>query len=432
MYFGNSLERLLNILEISMVRLAKAIHVDSSLVNRWVNNKRIPSYRSDYIEKISEYLSECVHNSYQSSKIDEIYELVFSGTVENITTKDKIKGILLETQGYSYERKRLNNSKSDLSLNQTLLDDGALNFSSMDRILFGSEDILKTCLAMLSKVITSKPTTKNNHLYIAFHNNYYTTNYSNYFIHCRTAILKAIENGWQVNFLIDLNMGIPSLTKFIDFSLPLINTGRFHPYYYKKYENRSTHDTLIVVPKVGAIMGVTDSHGGVPHCTFSFENKMAIQVLENKFNLTITNHTDPLINLYLNNGTSMYLDILTSGESFIGNRTLYKREFGVLNLPYELYKKQLYKLTENTDEIHTSLDYYKRRFTAFLENIAYYQYYDIYHIDCINRIIKNKKLNLYLYNRIIEISLTDDEAVQILENIISLLTLYPNFHVAFM
>lgn len=298
-------------------------------------------------------------------------------------------------------------------------------------VLIGCEDIFNTCVAMLGKALNSKPTIKNNQLYIAFNNNFYTTGNSSYLVNCRNAIMKAIENGWQVKFLIDLNMEISSLTNFIDFSLPLINTGRFHPYYYKKYETLSDYDTLIIVPKVGAIMGVTDNLGGVPHCAFSFENRVAIQVLENKFKLMIMSLTNPLINFYKNIGSSMYFDILTSGESFIGNRILYKREFGVLILPYELYKKLLYKLSEDTDEINTSLDYYERRFVALQENITYYKYYDIYHIDCINRIIKDKKLHLNLYNRITEISLTDDEDVQILENIISLLTLYPNFHVAF-
>ncbi len=450
MNFGNSLESLLDILDISMVRLAKAINVDSSLVNRWVNNKRIPSYRSDYIEKISEYLSGCVCNSYQSSKIDDVYEMVFDRTVQDMNTKDKINHILLETQGFSYESKRLNNKielkiidsksdslksavikKSDLTLHDHLSQDGSLNFTSRDRILIGSENIYKTCFEMLTIAINSKPTMINNHLYIAFSNSFYTANYSNYLINCRNVIMKAIENGWQVMFLVDLKMEFPSLTKFIDFSLPLINTGRFHPYYYKKYEALSNYDTLIVVPKVGAIMGVTDGLGEDSHCAFSFENKKALQVLENKFNIIIMSLTNSLIN-FMNNGTSMYFDVLTSGEAFIGNRILYKREFGVLILPYELYKKLLYKLSENTEETYASLEYYERRFAAFQENITYYKYYDIYHIDCINRIIKYKKLYLYLYNRIIEISLTDDEAVQILENIISLLILYPNFHVAFL
>lgn len=284
MNFGNSLESILNILDISMVRLARAINVDSSLVNRWVNNKRIPSYRTDYIEKISEYLSGCVYNSYQSSKIDDVYKIVFGRTIQDMNTKDKINNILLETQGFSYESKRLNNKtevkitgskhntlkstvikKSDLSFHDHLSKDGSLHFSSTDRILIGCEDIFNTCVAMLGKALNSKPTIKNNQLYIAFNNNFYTTGNSSYLVNCRNAIMKAIENGWQVKFLIDLNMEISSLTNFIDFSLPLINTGRFHPYYYKKYETLSDYDTLIIVPKVGAIMGVTDNLGGVAY-----------------------------------------------------------------------------------------------------------------------------------------------------------------------
>ena len=90
MKFGECLKQLLSILGISMNQLSKAINVDSSLVNRWVNDKRIPLYNTSYIEHISEYLSKNVTNTFQIQHLNKLFmDICKNGSSED-SIKDKI------------------------------------------------------------------------------------------------------------------------------------------------------------------------------------------------------------------------------------------------------------------------------------------------------------------------------------------------------
>ncbi|WP_054750058.1 helix-turn-helix transcriptional regulator [Ruminiclostridium josui] len=153
MKFGECLRYLLSIFEVSIAKLSKVINVDNSLVNRWVNEKRTPAYNTDYVEKISEYLSGCILNSYQLQYLDEFFIKVCGDYNIEIDTKEKIKKILLQAQGYSIEYKKNlpKENKNLFKVKKTLKEmntnnvdllnaqdsDLSINLSSEDKILVG-------------------------------------------------------------------------------------------------------------------------------------------------------------------------------------------------------------------------------------------------------------------------------------------------------
>lgn len=100
-------------------------------------------------------------------------------------------------------------------------------------------------------------------------------------------------------------------------------------------------------------------------------------------------------------------------------------------LPENLYNKLLQSEKLKSDEINTSLEFYKKRSKAFLSNISNYKYTDIYHIDCINTLIKYRKISLYLYNKVEEINLKVEDVIKLLKNIVTLLNKYENYNIAF-
>ena len=104
--FGECLNMLLSALNISNNRLSKSINVDSSLISRWLHEKRIPSYRTNYIENISEYLSQNILNSFQEQRLDEVINTLCENIDSKMSVKDKINKVLLEAQGYSLETKK--------------------------------------------------------------------------------------------------------------------------------------------------------------------------------------------------------------------------------------------------------------------------------------------------------------------------------------
>ncbi len=74
-----------------MNKLAKAIYVDNSLVNRWVNEKRIPPLSSPYLEKIADFLSTCIVSTYQNRLLEEMFsQLEINDKLRPMNNKEKI------------------------------------------------------------------------------------------------------------------------------------------------------------------------------------------------------------------------------------------------------------------------------------------------------------------------------------------------------
>ncbi|PHV69749.1 hypothetical protein CS063_14235 [Sporanaerobium hydrogeniformans] len=106
MLFSDCLRTLLSISGISINRLSRAITIDNSLVNRWVNGKRIPPYNTLYIEQISEYICKHIKNSFQEKQIDELFFTMDKPEDIGYSLEKKIEIILLEAQGYSIKNKK--------------------------------------------------------------------------------------------------------------------------------------------------------------------------------------------------------------------------------------------------------------------------------------------------------------------------------------
>lgn len=172
--FGEALRLLVSALDISISRLSKAINVDTSLVNRWVNDNRIPSYNTPYIENISEYLTRNIHNSHQIQCVKEIICKYIN--VENDQSSDEnlqelILILLKESQGYSFEIKK-QDKKSETSstiaqTHNTKRSDNAnhISLSNEDIIILGFEGIMKQCITLLEDAAKIKNHLENNVIY---------------------------------------------------------------------------------------------------------------------------------------------------------------------------------------------------------------------------------------------------------------------------
>ncbi len=456
MKFGECLRYLLSILDISIVKLSKIINVDNSLVNRWVNEKRIPSYNTNYVDKISEYLSGCILNSFQMQYIDALFLKVCGESKVEISPKEKIKKALLQSQGYSIECRKaiIKENKTHLVSNNKILkstdfyqryskqsdnthanllntqdSDFLINLSSKDKIVIGYKNVLAASISLLND--TSSHKCNNDVIHISFNNNMFTPDYHSDLINFRDSILKAINNGWNIIFLLKLNSSIYNVANFIDFARPLISTGKFHPYYFKKYNSFSTYQEFIIVPNIGMLLGLPNNSNSEIDTAFYFRNNVAINIFSNRIDSLVANHTNSLIKYYEPDNAIDYSNFLTEQENIIGNRILYKRDFSILIFPENLYEKLLKRKNLNDDEINISLEFYKRRLEAFLSNIHNYKYTDIYHIDCINNLIKYRKLYLYSHVKVSMINLEFEDVIDILKNIVTLLEKYNNYNISF-
>jgi hypothetical protein len=484
-------------LDISINKLSKAINVDSSLVNRWIHGKRIPSYTTPYVESISDYLSKNIHNTFQEKRINEFFQNTYENNksivndIEIESTKEKIRKLLLEAQGYSIEcnkkeqkeQKELREQKEqkeqdemnqqnemkDLSIskamyaeiiksnqlcftkqkysnakgqiaNQSDTENHICNqkgimqldeFSSEDKIIVGIENIVAASNFLLDTA-ASQPCRNNNTIYITYNQEMDIEKSPYNGLFCwGNILLKAIHNGWNVLFLVRLDRNVERIIKFINFAKPLIKTGKFIPYYLKKYSSVAFGKELIVVPEVGALSGFSTNSDSEIDSAFYIKSKTAVDIYKNHFHVLLETYAHPLVKYYSDENKLDYADYLAECEDEIGNRYLYKYSFSLLTMSENLFQRLLKRKKCSQDEMQIALEFYRKRLKAFLSNLQKYEFKDIYMTDSIKDLIIQRQFYFYSFKGVEQMELEVQDVIEYIQNIIRLLETYENYSIAF-
>ncbi len=442
--FGECLKLFLSSLDISNNRLSKAINVDSSLVNRWIHGKRVPPYHSNYIESITEYLSHNVHNTLHEQQINLIYFNVFADNgMEHDITK-KIQLVLLEAQGHSIEHNKRKKQElkhqlsnkvhiSNLPIKEqhSYLQQGVppyTDLSTKDKVIFGVNNVYAANFYLLELAAKQK---SENHdcIYITYSSFIYSENMS-YFIRWREIIQSAINNGWNILLLVKMNHNTTRIVNFMNYMIPLIQTGKLIPYYIKNYESIATGDELVVVPEIGALSSFsTDLNSGI-NCGLYITSKSAINIYQSHFHAFLEKHAQPLMRFF--SDRTDYCNYLAESEDNIGNRFLYRYCFSVLTLPEHLYEKFIDRKKPSNDYKNLAMSFYRKRLSAFESNIQTYEYKDIYMAASIKDLMKTHQFYLYSNAGIEAMYMDPYDIIDYLENIILLLQKYENYKIAFL
>jgi len=430
--FGQSLEYLLTSLNISINRLAKAINVDGSLVNRWVNGRRIPAYNSMYIEDITEFLARNVKNSWQIKHIEKLFEEVGGTDVDSLSIEDKIRKILYESQGYSIEIQKKKKADSKLQRNmkeRTFLSSCLYHLSPQDKIIFGTPNILEVINETLDYAVGSLLPAKRR-IYITFFNEVFIDNNDyEHLIRFQNLLLKLLQNNWEVHLLAKLNDNNHRTLELINFIKVFICSGQFFIYYLDNNDQTLVGKDYVVIPGYCAVACFIINF--INACSF-FRTSAAVELYTKYVENLISNYGQPLLTYYpLEKGMEYDLS-LADCEDSIGKRILYKDCFGVITLPINLYEKLLKRKKLSPSDTEKALISYSKRREAFKRNVKAYEHIDLYHINFINYLIKTRQIYLYDHTRINPVQLEVEEIIQLLDNIIHLLEKYPNYHIAFL
>lgn len=453
--FGECLRLLLSALNISSNRLSKAINVDSSLISRWLHEKRIPSYRTSYIENISEYLSKNILNSFQKQRLDGVINSLYENIDNQMSVKDQINKLLLESQGYSLECKKSQTKKkspsatkalktknihaSDIKLNLDSIKEcennlneytSLISLSPEDKIVIGDKNILSAFLLLLENATKFKNSVHDT-IYISFSTDTSLLDNNIDFNYFRNVILKVIKNGWKVVFLFKINNNFNRTLNFLNFSNELIATGKFLVHYYKKYDTFFLGKEIIVVPGIGALSCYSTNPNSLADFGFYINNDIAINLFKNYFHALLSRAAIPLTKYYAENEYFEFNCSLIEFEDRIGKRFLCKDSFSTLTLPISIYEKLLKKINFSNEQRLESIKLFKRKLNSFLVNLQYCEHFDIYILSSIQHLIRHKQISFRTFYGTYCIDLEIKSIISHLENIIYLLKTYDNYKIAF-
>ena len=439
--FSDCLRLLLTNLGISSNRLSKAINVDSSLVNRWINGKRIPSYQTSYIGQISEFMAKNIYNTYQQQKISDLITEVCGSYDPSQTIKEQIQHMLSEAQGYSIEcyqkdlkenkpsgKKQKTRKSLSPNMEELFTIDACSSFSHNDKVLSGSGSIIKTSLLLLNAAADIKPK-KDGTIYLSY-DDYHLDMYTDYelklLIH---SLLSAMDNGWKLILLIKLAYDTEHIIRFMNFFKPLMQNSRFHPYYIKKYDSYVLGEKLIIIPGIGSLICFANKMNSSVNSAFYMTNPAAVNLYLSHFKMLMDKNAEPLTKKYT--GKLNFSNHLIKIEEASGNRFLFRYCFGMITYPEALYIRLLERWNLNQTEIDKSIELYKKRYNAFLRNIKHYQYWDIYVVTSIRDLIRDHQVYFYSYTGVTLMKIDVCDIIEHLKHIIHLLKSYDNYYIAF-
>ena len=439
MTFGECLRSLLSILDISMNRLSKAINVDNSLINRWIHEKRIPAYNTAYIENIAEYLSRSFHNSTQIKSLDALLYKVCDNNPSTVSIKDKIKIILSECQGYSIEcRKKENKKNSNLSTNQELSHNSlyctdiilekVLSLSSDDKIFFGNISALSSCIQLL-KSATSSKNSGNNTIYITYYGylKVQSSDEARLMAEMKTQLLIASEKNIEICFLLKLDSNIDRIISFIKFISPVFMTKKLKIYYYIRYDIIDSEREMCIVPGLGALSCFPCSENSYEKSGFLLRNSHAVNIFHEYIKTHIKSSSRPLIEYYPDDKQTEYYSSLFKSQEYMGNSFLCRTAQHPLMMTPALYKNILERKNLSPKDISFSMETFEIRLNEFKKGMCYCEYYDVCSVKTITDLIRYRKFPA-LINGIIEIvSLSKDEVLEIMENIIDIINSFKNY-----
>lgn len=433
MTFGKCLKSLLATLNIRMSQLAKAINIDSSLVNRWVHEKRIPSVV--YIDSIAEHLSKFLIDPIQKKLIDELlHSLHLNESIVEISDKEKLCKILHYSLNISFERKsdaakNLHNNNIEKSGNPAPIFSNAIDLSSEDKLIYGTSNIFAACISLFESALKDKQKNKNI-IYLTYHNKLDEAFFCEEKLeYLKDLLINAAKNNWNIIFLIRLDNGINNTLRFIRFLLPLIKTGKVSLYYLTAYESLSPRKEFYIVSGIGALSCFPiDIYSGTK-CAFYFKNTSAINVLSEHADLLMKHNADNVIQYYGKNMKNSFFSALTEVSERPGNQFSYNI-FNKLLIPNKLYIKLINQTSLSEEEKRISIFYYKKHFQGFLKNLHHYKFMDIFSSLTLDRLCQDRRLYLYTYSGITVISVETEDIIECLEYVIHVINKYPNYCIA--
>lgn len=431
--FAHCLKYLLSALGVSINRLSKALNVDGSLVNRWVNGKRIPSYDSNYIEAITQFLSANIKNSLQIQLVNELFERVFGVDAETDCNELMIKKILFEAQGISLSNHKLHTkeAKKLLKYKKSTADppffNEAASMSHDDKIISGTPNVAAAFRHLLGLALQ---THKRKVIYITYFNDVF-------FYMCgederrqfQTMLADLMAQGCEVHYLLRITHDQQRMMDLLNFFKPLLGTNQLYLYYLKSYDSLTLGKDYFIVPETGVLSCFVAQAD--KSCALYLRNPLAISFYEEYWLGVTQSSATPLFIQYPAEKDESFRNSLLESEETPGKRFLFRNSFSIFTLPLQLYKKLLQKRNPSSQEMASALALHQKCLAAFQTNIQIYEYKDIYTMDSLRYLVKNRQFYLWDPIGLYAVDLEREELIDFLQHLITLLKTYDHYSMAF-
>lgn len=273
--FGDLISELLSLRGWTASKLAREINVDGSYVRKWIRGERIPSLKSDYVEKIS----ICFSNGIDK----EVYENYIEALGYKIETN--ILDILREAQ--------INSLTVDKNYKVALKKDNAL--SKLPSFVRGKEEVFKYVSIILDTAYKSNSGRKEILMTFQGDKDIFDgyEKVHDYFIRM---ISKLAGSGWRVRHLWRLKSNDSRTVTLVRNIIEFFKLKKaYEPRYFIKYGTITPPFEFVIIGDLAAVLFISDETSEYISSAFFHTNKDEIETLRKHVEL-MSLQTRPILN----------------------------------------------------------------------------------------------------------------------------------------
>lgn len=432
--FGYLLKRLLVIRNWSAAKLAREINLDPSYVRKWIRGERVPSLKTNHVERIANSLCYLLDLD-NKSELKEAY-IKALGEMNFYNGEDKpfielITLALSKAQLYSLKissnKKKLKSlsKKNDFSYTNMASNYTFHKTSEIPSIIKGKKTIIYTIIELIRKALNSETREENNVFITSLGEEYIFNSYLGLRDEWTLVIKQALDDGWNINHLWRINNNynrsieiVKNLKNFLGYR------GMYVSHYFKKYETLIPPYELIIISNIGALICFSSEVSDSIDTAFFFRDKEKIEALTMNYN-QLKSQSKPLTKVVNENE---YFNLTTEKDRKPGSSFIYSSNLDVLTFPYELWVKYLKEtFKDNEQELLEHTSRIKSRIEDFKKQVLKYNFKFIFPLETLEYIINTGKY----YRDTKYKNPTPKDIVAHLSYIVYLLEKYENLDIAF-
>ncbi len=434
MTFGEKLDLLISIANVTNSELARNVGLDASFVSRLRRGERPPSKNQNYLGPMAAYFAACTTSDIQKLALGEVLGVRASELQDDaVVFADRIASWLLENEqseisnveNFLFQLSFPAAKNTERSIQPDHPSHGEIITEPHDAVFYGISGKQRALTAFLTMVLKSeKPVTlmlySSEDVEWLIHDKQFTSKWS-------VLLGKLITMGCRIKIIHTVKRGPEDMLASIREWLPVYMTGAIEPYYNPMSREEVFGRTMMIAPGIAAVNSSSIGKGARNAANFLYTDPGVIDALAAEFN-DFLGLCRPLMKIFTESDVSGYSDMITEFENFESRGIIKTDSLSCMTMPMEIAERMCFR--KEPDSCEDLLYYHRSRINGFESRLKKCGFSEIIKLPCLEELMSGSVCTGFCDTpSYVSYAYTPEDYRGHLLNIVRLLESCPNYHV---
>ncbi len=429
MFFNEKLDFIMNITKTTNSALAINTSLDPSYISRLRSGARKPAKNENYLKAMANYLARHCDEEYQKAALSDVLGSSLPGESkaaakiiykwfldEKPDEKINVEEFLDELSHFQFKKSPPIQAKEDFNISQ--VPEGT-------SIYYGIEGKRAAVIHFLTLLLHEDKT----QTLLLFSDEDMDWQMGNPDFTAKWADLVAqvILRGNKIKIIHTVSRDIDEMLAAISKWMPIYMSGAVEPYYYPKKRDGIYKRTLFAAPETAAVVSTSVGSSAGSAANFILRDQAAVKSMVREYESYLA-LCRPLMHIFTTHNSEDYLKTLEQFEKEEANAMIRTEALSCITLP-DSAAEMIIRRVKNSDH-QKYLACHQMKTHNFKKSLLTKTYFEIIKIPD-PEMIRSGKVRVSFFDMMYEndIFYTVEEFILHLENIVSLLQTYENYHV---